>query len=93
MFIRILCGAFSALCGLFLFSNHTHVWVPISLSPLVAFAPAGDRKMGTQSKEAVDRERSGGREQRKTVGWKEQNFSFARVRGSMAGGTVLVRTP
>jgi len=40
---------FSALCGLFL-SNRTHVWVPISLSSLVAFAPAGDREMGTKVK-------------------------------------------
>jgi hypothetical protein len=27
---------------------HTRDWVPILLSPLVAFAPVGDRKMGTR---------------------------------------------
>jgi hypothetical protein len=36
--------------GIVSFFNLTHVWVPISLSPLVAFAPAGDREMGTEER-------------------------------------------
>jgi hypothetical protein len=34
--------------GLVSFSSLTHLWVPISPSPLVAFAPAGDHEMGTE---------------------------------------------
>jgi hypothetical protein len=32
------------------FFNRTHVAVPISLSPLVAFAPAGESEMGTKER-------------------------------------------
>ena len=37
----------------FFFSIGTHVAVPISLSPLVAFAPAGDREMGTEEEALI----------------------------------------
>jgi hypothetical protein len=54
MFIRVFCALFG-LRGLFIFPKRSHVWVPISLSPLVAFAPAGDREMGTEER-SVDPE-------------------------------------
>jgi hypothetical protein len=53
------------LAGLVYFSKRSHVWVPISLSPLVAFAPAGDREMGTE-------ERSVDPEQRKKRFWNKK---------------------
>jgi len=62
MFIRIFLWRFFRFVWLVSFFNHTHVAVPISLSPLVAFAPAGEERNGYQrkkrlieNKEAVDR--------------------------------------
>jgi hypothetical protein len=46
----LLLVAFFDFAGLVSFSSLTQVWVPISLSPLVAFAPAGDREMGTKQR-------------------------------------------
>jgi hypothetical protein len=58
------------------FSNRTHVWVPISLSPLVAFAPASESEMGTKERSGClgEKKRLIGKKE-KTVGWKEQPLS------------------
>jgi len=56
MFIRIFGGFFFGFVWLVSFSNRTHVAVPISFSPLVAFAPAGESEMGTKERGCSEKE-------------------------------------